>query len=614
MTIARSRLLPVVVGVALCGSLRAASPSEVGTVLMLYSDPALLPATATLTNALQRALEPNRVQFEAQYLDISRFASEADERAFAQWLTQRYRDKPVAVVVAVANPASTFASRFGQIWTHARIVHTAVDGDPLRAAIDRGDPTVPRALEYRRTVEAALALLPDIRQVSLIAGASAQDRRWLAKAEEDLAPLAGRVRINQLAGLSWQETLNRVGALPDDSLALPVCFFADADNRTFITGEAVLDISRHANRPAFVMLLNWIGTGAVGGLVLVPDDVGRGTATVVAGLLDHPESVPARTDVNPRWVFDGAQLQRWQIPERSLPDGSAIINRPPSLWAQYRWYVLGALSLIAVQALLIGGLLVQRIRRRRAEQKVRSSEAALRLSYERIRQLAGRLIGAQETARTRIARDLHDDVCQELASMSMAVADVKEHRGDVRDGEIQGALSAIQRRTLDLVQGVRRLSHDLHPSTLRHVGLAAALEAHCIEVEQRYDVQVSFDRETDLRDLPGDAALALFRIAQEALRNAATHGSARRVTLSIDRRDGAIELIAADDGKGFDREEVGRRGAGLGLVSMEERARLVHGELLVVSAPGRGTTIRVRIPLAGAPGTEQREAHTPVLT
>ena len=198
--------------------------------------------------------------------------------------------------------------------------------------------------------------------------------------------------------------------------------------------------------------------------------------------------------------------------------------------------------------------------------------------------------------------------------MSMAVADVKERRGDLRDNQIQHALSAIQRRTLDLVEGVRRLSHDLHPSTLRHVGLAAALEAHCIEVEQRYDVQVSFERETDLRDLPGDAALALFRIVQEGLRNAATHGSARRVTLSIAGQDGAIDLTVADDGKGFDREEVGRRGAGLGLVSMAERARLVNGEFFVVSAPGRGTTIRVRIPSARAARTEQHEAHTPALT
>ena len=617
MTGAFPRLLRLMACAAFVASVGAAPPpTDSRTVLVLYSDPALMPATSAFTNGLRQSLEPARVQLEVQYLDISRFAGEADQQAFAQWLTQRYHDRPIPVVVALAIPASVFAIRFGErIWPHARIVHASIDGEQLQTVLDRGHPVLPRALQYRRTIETAVALLPGVRQVHLIAGASAQDQRWLTQAEADLAPLTGRVRISRVAGLRWQEILNRVSTLPDDSVAVPVCFFADADDRIFVTGDAVLEIARHTNRPAFVSLLSWIGSGAIGGYILDPADLGQHTGDVVVRLLDHPDApVPARIDVEPRWVFDAAALRRWSISERTLPAGSLVINRPPSLWTQYRWHVLGALSLIAVQTLLIGALLVQRSRRRRAEQKVRTSEAALRVSYERIRQLAGRLIGAQETARTRIARDLHDDVCQELASMSMAVADVKEHRGDVRDGKIQGALSAIQRRTLDLVQGVRRLSHDLHPSTLRHVGLAAALEAHCIEVEQRYDVQVSFDRGMDLRDLPGDTALALFRIAQEALRNAATHGSARRVTLTIDQRDGAIELAVADDGKGFDREEIRRRGAGLGLVSMEERARLVNGELVVASAPGHGTTIRVRIPPADAARTDQHQAHAPVLS
>jgi signal transduction histidine kinase len=602
----------------LSSSLQAAPapPSDARTALVLYSDPGLLPATAAFTNGLREGLEPAGVAYEVQYLDISRFAGDADQEAFAQWLIQRYRDRAIPVVVAMANPASLFAMRFGtRIWPTARVVHAGIDGEQLQAVLERGDSVLPRDLQYRRTIEVALTLLPGVRQVYLVGGASAQDRRWVAHAAAALAPLTDRVRIVQLTGLRWQETLDKVSALPADSLAVPVVFFSDADDRSFVPADAVLDIAHHANRPAFVHILSWIGSGAVGGYVVDPADLGRRAAAVALRLLDHPGTpASARTDVEPRWVFDAAALQRWKISERSLPAGNVVINRPPSVWTQYRWYVLGALSLIALQSLLIGGLLLQRSRRRRAEEKARTSEAALRMSYERIRQLAGRLIGAQETARTRIARDLHDDVCQELASMSMVVADLKEYRGDITDTQIQQALGVIQRRTLDLVQGVRRLSHDLHPSTLRHVGLAAALEAHCIEVEQRYDVQVSFDRTTDLRDLPGDTALALFRIAQEALRNAATHGSARRVTLSIAGQDGAIELVVADDGKGFDREETARRGGGLGLVSMEERARLVNGRLFVVSAPGHGTTIRVRIPSADAVRPEEQEVDAPVFT
>src|SRR5262249_38654668 len=160
------------------------------------------------------------------------------------------------------------------------------------------------------------------------------------------------------------------------------------------------------------------------------------------------------------------------------------------------------------------------------EQTTRANEAALRSSYARIRQLAGRLITAKEAVRTRIARDLHDDVCQQLAVLSLNVSDLKRWGGSVQDADAQEALTILQRRTLNLIEVVRRLSHDLHPTSLRHIGLVAALEAHCFEVERRYDMQVSFRSEGELIDLPWDTTLCLFRIAQEGLRNAAKHANA----------------------------------------------------------------------------------------
>jgi signal transduction histidine kinase len=609
---ASRRLLLLLTCVALLSGLARLPASEAPTVLVLYSDPTLLPATAAFTKGLREAVDPARMQFEAQYLDLSRFAGEADERAFAQWLASRYRDRPAAVVIALSVPASRFASRFGTaIWPQARQLHVSIDGEQLRAVRAQGHLVIPRVLEYRQTVESALALLPAVRRIILVAGASEQDRRWLAQADEDLAALGNHVRISRLVGLSWQEVLDTVSDLPDDTLVVPVSFFADANDRTFVPGEAVSEIARHTNRPVFVSFLSWIGSGAIGGLVLDTGDLGRHTATIVGRVLDDPDAVlPPLSDVPSRWIFDDVQLRRWRIPEDALPAGSVVINRQPSLWSQYRWHAIAAVALIAVQTLLIGGLLLQGARRRRAEDRVRIGEAALRMSYERIRRLAGRLIGAQEMARTRIARDLHDDVCQELASMSMAVADVKEREGNIRDLQTQNALAALQRRTQDLVQGVRRLSHDLHPSTLRHVGLAAALETHCIEVEQRYDVQVTCDVDTDLRALPGDTAVALFRIGQEALRNAATHGAARRVTLSIARNAGSLELVVKDDGKGFDCQTISRQAGGLGLVSMEERARLVDGDFVVVATAGQGTTVRATVPWPAFEDTPQRGAFT----
>jgi two-component system sensor histidine kinase UhpB len=155
-----------------------------------------------------------------------------------------------------------------------------------------------------------------------------------------------------------------------------------------------------------------------------------------------------------------------------------------------------------------------------------------------------------------------------------------------------------------MVQGVRQMSHDLHPASLRLVGLAGALKAHCLEVEKRHDVQVWFDVASDLGAVPPDVALCLFRIAQEALRNGAVHGEARRLDVSLVRLDGDVELTITDNGRGFDLDVVRASGKGLGLVSMEERAHMVGGCVEITTGIDRGTTVYVRVPAVVDP-TEQ---------
>jgi signal transduction histidine kinase len=251
--------------------------------------------------------------------------------------------------------------------------------------------------------------------------------------------------------------------------------------------------------------------------------------------------------------------------------------------------------LILVQAALIAGLLAQQRRRRVAEQVVRTSESALRSSYARIRDLAGRLITAQETERTRIARDLHDDACQEVARIAVDISHVRQMKGRLQDVSVQQALLAVQNRAASVAESLRLVSHDLHPTVLQHLGLLAALEAHCAEVERTHNVQVTFSTEAQAEPDSPEVALSLFRITQEALRNASRHGHARRANVSLTRQNAHLTLTVADDGDGFDLTR-GRANGGLGLVSIEERARLLEGEAAVRSSPRQGTTIEVRVP------------------
>ena len=332
----------------------------------------------------------------------------------------------------------------------------------------------------------------------------------------------------------------------------------------------------------------YIGSGIVGGMMRGSHATGTRLGQIARQILDGtpPEDIPIeRVPVVP--TFDWRQLQRWGIDLSRLPAGADVRFRQPTAWESYRWYIIGTLLVVAAQLVLIAGLQTQITRRRGAE-------ATLRTSYERIRHLAGRLINAQESARAGIAQDLHDDVCQRLVFVSMAVSGLKNASGDIQATGTQQAFSNLEQDTNGLFDRIRLLSHDLHPATLRVLGLAPALKAHCVEVEKRHDVHVRFRTEGDLGRLHPDVALCLFRIAQESLRNGVVHGRARHLEVSLARSGEQVELSITDDGAGFDLDAASRNGSGLGLVSMEERAHLVGGDVHIVSEPGRGTTVRVR--------------------
>jgi len=313
----------------------------------------------------------------------------------------------------------------------------------------------------------------------------------------------------------------------------------------------------------------------------------------------QPPRVPA---------FDWRQLRRWNISESGLPAGSSIMFRQPGVWDLYKPQIIAAATLLTLQAGLIGALLLQRARGRRVENALVNSEAVLQASNREIQDLAGRLIASQEAERTRIARELHDDLSQQIAGLSIALSSVKRRIGPgAKDiGDLVGDVSSLQQRTLTLAEHIRNLSHDLHPSALQHAGLVAALTAHCAQIEGQQPAPIRFTAAGDFESVTPPIALCLYRVAQEGLRNVVTHARASRVDVRLARTGDHVELTIADDGQGFDAGERRKRRKGLGLVSINERVRLVGGMVNISAEPGKGTRLQVEIPLAApalaAPG------------
>jgi PAS domain S-box-containing protein len=220
-----------------------------------------------------------------------------------------------------------------------------------------------------------------------------------------------------------------------------------------------------------------------------------------------------------------------------------------------------------------------------------------KLAQQALEQVSGQLIEAQEKERRRIARDLHDDICQRLALLSMEIEQTNRSSNELSK-PTKTSLEEIRRHCSEIAGDVQSLSHQLHSSKLDYLGITAAIRGFCNEFSKQHGVSVKFTDRDVPRPLPKDVSLCLFRVAQEALHNAVKYSGMSEFTVELSGVEDAVHLVVSDAGAGFDVEEARKR-RGLGLLSMQERVHLVQGTFSVESQPGEGTRILALVPVAG---------------
>jgi PAS domain S-box-containing protein len=220
----------------------------------------------------------------------------------------------------------------------------------------------------------------------------------------------------------------------------------------------------------------------------------------------------------------------------------------------------------------------------------------MKVAEEGLRNLSGKLIEAQEEERKHIARELHDDINQQLALLAIGLEQLKQNPPRSRD-QIRNRVQEIANRATLVSKDIQALSHRLHSSKLEYLGLVSAMQGFCGEFSEQHDVEVKFAHQEVPPSLPKDVSLCLFRILQAALANALKHSAVKSFEVVLRGTDRGIHLSVSDTGRGFDLESV-LSGRGIGLISMRERARLIKGEISIQSKPNSGTTIDVDVPLS----------------
>ena len=563
-------------------------------VLLLQQRGIASPSGPAFDAAFANEMRAFGLELYVEVVEQTRFPGAKYGQAIRSHLTQKYANRPFDVVVTVGVRSLALARENREMLGNPPIV--AIVGPSAYVNPDDRMTGLEAANSVGGTLDLSLAMRPNTRRVVVLDSARVNG---LVLEDEFRRQIAERphLSLEYLRNVPIDEAVARAAALPEDA----VLHFVEQSMRNQAEDmdqlEALSQISRASRAPVFVHFEDFIGHGAVGGYVWQPGEDAKRAASIAqqlafgATVADFPVAKTAH-----RNVVDWQQMQRWQIPEERLPAGTVVLHRAVPMFG--RPAVVGGAVLLVVQLMLISAVLIQRQRRRTAEATAVQGVAEVERSRRRHHELAGRLLTAQEAERSRIARNLHDGVCQEVASV---VVDLSHLRRSIAGAEAQDTLMALQRRASGVAETLRLLSHHLHPTVLQHIGLIAALEAHCSEAQRDYGMKVELSAQPDAEPSDKKTSLALFRIAQEAIRNAAQHGRARRATISLERDGMVLVMAILDDGKGFD-VSAARGAEGLGLLSIEEHAHLARGQALMHSRPGR-TAIEVFVPL------ESRDAH-----
>ena len=612
-------LTPVMPAVALLALVwvspaASAQPQSVRTALAVHYSSEDYPSNPVVDAAIRQVLHARDeapVDYFAEYLESDRFPDEQSTLAFRDYLQRKYQGRRIDVVLAITDPALQFVLQYrDQLFPGVPIVATSGStlGAHLAAAGVTG--TTWRAADVE-TIELALSLHPSTQRVFVVVQELTDG--YLEGVQAALAKSAAGVELRFIQERSVPALLAAVRAVPANSLIHFIRFSRQDPGNVMFPLEVVRMVAETSPVPVYASTDSFVGTGVVGGMVRLAPGIGTRIGEIALKVLDgaRAQDIPIE-QVPPLPMFDWRQVQRWNIDPSLLPPGSDIRFKVPTAWELYRWYIVSALSLLALQSLLIAGLVFERRRRRQAEVDSRRNLAAI--SHLDRRAAMGELA-------TSLAHELNQPLNAILQNAGMAqmmlrsttlpseLSEMTDIIGDIRKDDIRA--SEVIRRMRGLLQ-----KHELeaHPVDLNDV----AQETIAIVRPDARARQIEMEVELvdGIRPVLGDRVhlqQVLLNLLMNAMDAVADMPPERqRVRVSTTQSEGAVRLAVSDTGTGipldrlttifepFYTTKTGGSGMGMGLAIARGIIEAHDGRMAAENNTAGGAIVWFSIPIASS--------------
>ena len=618
----RCALIGVMLAVGLPGATFAQdqAPSRKKLVVVLYGFQASMPVNIDRDRGIRRALAEELgpgIELESEYLDLSRYGDVEYAQEWMVLIQKKYAGRKVDVVIPVAVHAIEFTLAHRDVlFPDVPIVFCSAGADLAKRAC--AEPNV-TGVAYRAdvdgTLRAALDICPRAKRLLVIGGVSDQDESIRTLATSMIAQYEHTLDIDYMVGLPLTELLDRVANVDPHTVVLMLTYNKDASGNNYVTREVTERVSDACPAPMFGLWDTLLGQGIAGGSLIRIETQGEVAGRMAARVLqgERPSDIPVAGLAPNQLMFDARQLRRWGIHEDTLPEGSILLYREATFWESYRWLIIATLTIVLLQSGLISLLVVNRLRRHRAEQALKASQDAARRQRDELARV-NRVTTVGELS-TSIAHEVNQPLSAIVSNAQAAMRLLQQTPPDTE--EVAAALQDIANdgnRAAGILNRVRSLARREQPTRVpldlneivRDVLRLAAPDA---ETRRVVIHEVLVDT---LPSIAGDeielqqVILNLLINATQAMQD--VEPESRQITVRTTHDEGAVLLEVQDCGVGLDDDQltcifnafytVRPGGIGMGLSISQSIVESHGGKIWATQNPDRGATFHVRLPAA----------------